>query len=278
MAAMPKLPPPRRRPGTPRRAVVALLAVLAVVAPATPASAHHRGPAQPAPATPVPLPQLNDLLTGLLAALFPPGGAGTVAPSVQERVAASTVRVAGADCRGVRVGSGFAARPDLAVTAAHVVAGVTRPEVLRPDGRRLPATVVAFDPDRDLAVLRVDGLGQSPLPLGRPVVGTQGAVFGYPGGQPRVEISPATIVASGVVRLDNLYGGLTSREILRLNARLAPGDSGGPLVDGAGTVVGVAFAVSTVRPDVAYAVTARELEPVLNSASTSPVSTGPCLS
>jgi hypothetical protein len=42
--------------------------------------------------------------------------------------------------------------------------------------------------------------------------------------------------------------------------------------------VGVAFAVSTVRPDVAYAVTARELEPVLNSASTSPVSTGACLS
>ena len=272
MAAMPNA----SRLGVRRRTAVVLCVLVAVLAPAVPASAHHRTPAQPT--QPAPLPQVNDLITGLLAALFPPSGGGTVAPTVQQRVAASTVRIAGPDCSGVRVGSGFAARPDLAVTAAHVVAGVTRPEVVRPDGRRLPATVVAFDPNRDLAVLRVSGLGQSPLPLGPPVTGTQGAVFGHPGGQPQVEVSPASIVASGVVRLDNLYGDLVSREIIRLNSRLEPGDSGGPLVDGTGTVVGVAFAVSTLRPDVAYAVTTRELEPVLSSAATAPVSTGPCIS
>lgn len=268
MAAMPSM--------VRRRTAVALCAALAVVVPALPAQAHHRPPAQPA--QPAPLPQINDLLTGLLTALFPPGGAGSVAPTVQQRVAASTLRIAGPDCNGVRVGSGFAARPDLAVTAAHVVAGVTRPEVLRPDGRRLPATVVAFDADKDLAVLRVSGLGQSPLPLGRAVMGTEGAVFGHPGGQPQVEVSPATIVASGVARLPNLYGEPVSRRIIRLNSRLEPGDSGGPVVDGGGSVVGVAFAVSTLRPDVAYAVTTQELEPVLGSSSTSPVSTGPCIS
>lgn len=267
--------PDASRLGVRGRTVVALFAVLAVLAPAAPAQARHRTPSQPA--QPAPLPRLNDLLTGLLAALFPPSGPG-VAPTVSQRVAASTVRIAGPDCNGVRVGSGFAAGSDLVATAAHVVAGVTGPEVIRPDGRRSPATVVAFDADKDLAVLRVRGLGQSPLPLGRAVNGTQGAVFGHPGGQPQLEISPATIVATGTVRLENLYGHLASREILRLNARLAPGDSGGAVVDGNGTVVGVAFAVAILRPDVAYAVTAQELQPVLASASTSPVSTGPCLS
>ncbi|MFP5317601.1 MAG: trypsin-like peptidase domain-containing protein [Acidimicrobiia bacterium] len=270
--------PDASRLGVRRRTAVTLCLLVAVLVPAVPAQAHHRPPAQPAqPAQPAPLPRLNDLLTGLLAALFPPSGGG-VAPTVSQRVAASTVRIAGPDCNGVRVGSGFAAGSDLVATAAHVVAGVTGPEVVRPDGRRLPATVVAFDADKDLAVLRVSGLGQSPLPLGRAVNGSQGAVFGHPGGQPQVEISPATIVATGTVRLENLYGDLSSREILRLNARLAPGDSGGAVVDGTGTVVGVAFAVAILRPDVAYAVTAQELQPVLASVSGSAVGTGPCLS
>jgi len=262
--------------GARRRTAVALCVLVAVLVPAAPTWAHHRTPAQLA--QPAPLPRLNDLLTGLLTALFPPAGEGGVAPTVQQRVAASTVRVAGPDCTGVRVGSGFAARQNLVVTAAHVVAGVTGPEVIRPDGRRLAATVVAFDADKDLAVLRVGNLGQAPLGLGRPVAATQGAVFGYPGGQPQVEVSPASIVATAPVRIDNLYGQVVSRQIIRLNSRLAPGDSGGALVDSAGTVVGVAFAVATLRPDVAYAVSTSELEPMLASTSADAVSTGRCIS
>ena len=271
MAAMPNA----SRLGV-RRTAVVLGIVLAVLAPAVPAQAHHRTPAQPA--QPAPLPRLNDLLTGLLTALFPPAAGGGVAPTVQQRVTAATVRIAGPDCTGVRVGSGFAARQNLVVTAAHVVAGVTGPEIVRSDGRRLAATVVAFDADKDLAVLRVNNLGQAPLGLGRPVAGTQGAVFGHPGGQPQVAISPATIVATGTARIDNLYGQVVSRQIVRLNSQLEPGDSGGALVDSAGTVVGVAFAIATLRPDVAYAVNTSELEPMLASTSADAVSTGPCIS
>ncbi len=264
-----------------RRAGLALLLAVALAAPAAPAyAAHQRRPA-PAPApspSPSPLQLIPDLLSALLPSLFPPpSGGGAVAPSLQERVVASTVRVSGPACGRIQVGSGFSPRADLAVTAAHVVAGVSRPEVLRPDGRRLAATVVAFDPNQDLAVLRVNGLSQAPLPLGSPVVGTDAAVFGHPNGRATVEVSPARVTAAGVVRAPNIYGQLVSRDIVRLATSLDPGDSGGAVVDTGGNVVGVAYGVSLQRTDVAFAVNAREVQSVLNRPLSSPVSTGPCI-
>jgi S1-C subfamily serine protease len=264
----------RVRPPVSIPRALTLVVVVATLASAAPAHAAHNRPRPQPP----PLQSVPELLSSLLPGLFPPEGPSTVAPSVRQRVAASTVRVSGPACGRVQVGSGFSPRPDTAVTAAHVVAGMTRTEVLRPDGRRLPATVVAFDPNRDLAVLRVTGLGQAPLPLGTAAVGTDAAVFGHPDGQATVEVSPARIVAQGTVRIPNLYRDeLATREVLRLSARLDPGDSGAPVVDQGGRVVGVAFAVAIQRPDVAFAVSSRELEPLLRNPSTSPVSTGPCL-
>lgn len=267
-------PSASRRVGA-RPLLVVFLVVLAVAVPVAPARASHRPlpPQQPSPLQLIP-----DLLSSLLPSLFPPDGSSALSPSVRDRVLASTVRVSGPACGRVQVGSGFSPRADLTITAAHVVAGVTRPEVLRPDGRRLPATVVAFDPNKDLAVLRVNNLNQTPLPLGTAVVGTDGAVFGHPNGQAPVEVSPARIVAQGTVRIPNLYGqGPVSREILRLASRLDPGDSGAPVVDTAGRVVGVAFAVAATRPDVAFAVTSGELQPLLARPLNSSVSTGPCV-
>ena len=57
-------------------------------------------------------------------------------PGVQERVAASTVKVEGEACNRIQEGSGFAAGADLVATNAHVVAGVRQPGVIRPDGKR----------------------------------------------------------------------------------------------------------------------------------------------
>ena len=92
-----------------------------------------------------------------------PPVATALAPEVVDRVIASTVRVSGQACGRILTGSGFAADTETIVTNAHVVAGVDNPSVIRPDGRRLSATVVVFDPNRDLAVLSVPGLDQAPL-------------------------------------------------------------------------------------------------------------------
>ena len=56
------------------------------------------------------------------------------------------------------------ADPSPIATNAHVVAGIDNSAVI--DANRVhPATVVAFDPDLDFAVLRTTGLAASPLPL-----------------------------------------------------------------------------------------------------------------
>ena len=208
----------------------------------------------------------------------PPPGQVALPPAVRTRVAASTVKVTGTACGRLLSGSGFSAAADTIVTNAHVVAGVDRPSVLRPDGRRLSATVVVFDPDRDLAVLRVNGLGQDPLPVGNGDVGDEGAVYGHPRGRDALEISPARIETKiNAVGLD-LYGDRRiRREVLILAADLEPGDLVGAMVDTAGAVVGVAFAVAPDKEATAYALSSAELRAVLDVPRAGAVDTGPCV-
>jgi len=198
--------------------------------------------------------------------------------AVRNRVAASTVKVSGTACGRVLQGSGFSPAPETIVTNAHVVAGVDRPQVRRPDGRVLNATVQVFDPDRDLAVLRVDGLGQAPLPVDSADVGEAGAVFGHPGGQNAIEVSPARVESRLTALGRDIYNrSVARRDVLVLASELAPGDSGGPVVDTGGAVVGVAFAIAPDRSGTAYALTERELAAVLALPRGGAVDTGPCL-
>ena len=199
--------------------------------------------------------------------------------AIISRVTASTVKVEGEACRRIQEGSGFAAAPETIITNAHVVAGVKSPRVLRPsDGRRLPATVVVFDADRDLAVLKVKNLGQVPLTLGEGKAGDQGAVFGHPGGQDRVQVAPAQVSQRVRAVGRDLYDTHTTRrDVLILAAVLQPGDSGGALVNLNGVVIGVAFAIAPDKADTAYALTTREVQAALAAQSAVPVSTKSCL-
>ena len=207
----------------------------------------------------------------------PPPDKLTLPPEVQRRVAAATVRVEGIACRRVQQGSGFTAGPDTIVTNAHVVAGQDRTEIIRSDGRRLRARVVGFDPDRDLAVLRVERLGQEPLVVADGKVGTTGAVFGHPDGQTLLRAAPAAVRQRVEAVGRDLYDShATRRQVYILASNLEQGDSGGALVDATGAVVGVAFAIAPDRPGTAYALTSAELRAVLKP-GTAAVDTGPCI-
>jgi S1-C subfamily serine protease len=203
-----------------------------------------------------------------------------LAPDVATRVASSSVRIEGEACDQIQSGSGWVAGADLVVTNAHVVAGEQNTRVETTDGRRLPATVVAFDPARDLAVLRVRNLRLFALPRADGSDGLAGAVFGYPGGGP-LTISPARIAETIDATGSDIYRtGRTRRQVFVLAADLAPGDSGGPLVDERGRMVGVAFAVDPGQDATAYALTRAEVDavlvPVLERGGAA-VSAGPCL-
>jgi S1-C subfamily serine protease len=202
--------------------------------------------------------------------------------AVQARVAASTVKVEGVACRRIQEGSGFAVGPDTILTNAHVVAGERRTEVLTPSGRTIGAAVVAFDSNRDLALLRVSGLGEAPLGLDPAAsganVGRRGAVFGHPGGQDELRISPALVREEVQAVGRDLYDTHdTRRDVFILASDLAPGDSGGALVDTAGGVIGVAFAIAPDRPGTSYALTNQEIRAILPLAGQGSVNTGPCL-
>jgi S1-C subfamily serine protease len=200
--------------------------------------------------------------------------------AVQARVTRSVVKVQGAACGQIQSGSGFVVADGVVVTNAHVVAGDRRTEVERFDGRRFEADVVGFDSERDLAVLRVSGLGASPLTRADAEAGSTGAVFGHPGAGD-LRAAPARIERTDLVSATDIYRtSRTDRLIHVLAAELQPGDSGGPLVDGTGRVVGVAFAVDPGQHQVAYALARPELEAMLEATGlgrTRAVETGPCL-
>ena len=222
------------------------------------------------------------VLEGLGAApdLGSPPAASGLDKATQDRVAASTVQVEASACDRVQDGSGVVVASDEVVTNAHVVAGSSHTTVRRhPDNSALDADVIAFDPDRDVAVLHVDGLDRAALPISPddPSIGSIGAVFGHPRGGP-LAVQPYQVgqIVNATGR-DIYDGSATRRRVLFLASSLAPGDSGGALVDPGGTVVGIAFAIAPDRDNVAYALATSEVNAVLSTAAGSTVSTGPCL-
>jgi S1-C subfamily serine protease len=169
---------------------------------------------------------------------------------------ASTVKIIGQGCGQIQEGSGFVVAPGLVVTNAHVVAGIPHPMVMV--GSVLhPTTVLLFDPSYDLAVMRVNGLGEAPLTLDPNQVsrGAQAAVLGFPGGG-AFDVKAAGVMAVFDAEGRDIYGqGLTVRSVYEIQAVVRPGNSGGPLVEPDGQVIGVVFSRSTTNGDIGYALT-----------------------
>lgn len=223
-----------------------------------------------------------EVLSGINPSLAPPIPApnpAEVETAELAQASRSTVKVLGEACGGIQEGSGFVAAEGLVVTNAHVVAGMESPRVLPPGGGNLEATTVAYDPDRDLAVLAVAGLEASPLTLvdehaGR---GTPGKVFGYPENSASLVDVPAAV--RGELRAlgrDIYFEHQVERQVYVVQAKVRPGNSGGPLVGTDGRVIGVVFAAAVGEDDTGYALTDDEVRPVLAAAGQARVGTGPC--
>lgn len=227
---------------------------------------------------------LPPLFAGLEPAPAPPVGLPPdgKARALAESAIASTGRVVSSGCAAgqQQVGSGFFVSPTDLVTNAHVVAGSTDTTVTM-GGSVHRATVVAFDPDADLALLHVPGASAPFLELSAtaPVRGTAAVALGYPGGG-ALTITPAAVTAAYDVSGPNIYGDrLADRSVIELRAEIRRGNSGGPLVVAPGVAGGVIFGASRVAADVGYAIGADGAVESLGSSigSTATVDTGDCL-
>jgi S1-C subfamily serine protease len=177
-------------------------------------------------------------------------------------------------------GSGFVISPDHVLTNAHVVAGVTEgPDVYTRFGREIHATVVLYDPQRDLAVLDVPGLRAAPLTFADSAdFGASAIVAGYPLDH-QFTVGAARLDAAESAKGPNIYqSSLVIRQIYPIRALVQPGNSGGPLLSPQGQVYGVVFAAAVSLKDTGYALTADEVasDVAAGQNATAPVSTEAC--
>jgi S1-C subfamily serine protease len=210
-----------------------------------------------------------------------PGDA--VAESIAAGSVASTLKVAAATCGLSSLGTGFVVRSDYVLTNAHVIAGAGRDgiRVATATGDLYDAVPVLFDPELDVALLHVTGLGLRALPLAAsdPGRGTLGATIGYPNGGALTVLAAAVAGTYSATGYD-IYGEhQVRRDILELRAAIERGDSGGPLILSDGTVGGVVFAEARTNADVGYALTPTLVASVMTRGfgQTAAVNTGECV-
>ena len=145
----------------------------------------------------------------------------------------------------------------------------------RGEGGSLDASVVAFDPRNDLAILRVPGLDGRPLPLAEPGEGQAVAILGFPENGP-FTATAGRIGQTGPVLTDDAYGrGPIERRVTTLRGVVRRGNSGGPAVDSAGRVQTTVFA-ARLGSESGYGVPAQSVRRALAGAKRE-VSTGPCV-
>ncbi len=185
------------------------------------------------------------VVVGPPAIVPPPDSAIARDPDV-DRAARSVVRVTGVACGLGVEGSGWIVRRGLVVTNAHVVAGISRPLVDRRGKKSVQASVVAFDAQNDIAVLRARGLRGAPLAMADPERRASVALVGYPGNGP-LTVIPGRLGGTGRALSRDAYGrGPVSRNVTAIRGEVRPGLSGGPGIDADGRVRTVVFAR---RPD-----------------------------
>ena len=198
-----------------------------------------------------------------------------------ERAAGAVVRISGSadGCGVIASGTGFVIADDRIMTNAHVVAGVGAPIVEVPGEPARDATVVYFDPVDDIAVLAADVMAR-PLALSDELgPGDGAAVMGYPFGGP-FRVVPAGVISAAPASVADIYGDSAAlRDVYALRAQVEPGNSGGPLLTDRGQVAGMVFAKDAATPDVGYAMTNAELQPVIAQAvgASGRVSVGACI-
>ena len=140
----------------------------------------------------------------------------------------------------VKSGSGFIFHPDgYILTNNHVVTGSTEQVVILSNGNRVPAKLVATDPKKDLALLKIPGSNFPTLPIGesrKMSVMDSVLAMGYP---------MFSTIGYDVSAYDGKINAIRETDhapLLQIDANINPGNSGGPVLNDRGEVIGIVVA------------------------------------
>jgi len=141
---------------------------------------------------------------------------------------------------GRRGGTGMVWSKDgLVVTASHVIGHSTAPLVTLGDGKELEAKVIGRDAYNDVALLKVEADGLSPVKVGdADGIKVGQFVLALANAFGRKPSATSGIITSHRRSMRGFWGVMIEDAVVS-DAKLNPGYSGGPLVDASGTLLGM---------------------------------------
>ncbi|MGA3031607.1 MAG: trypsin-like peptidase domain-containing protein [Candidatus Limnocylindrales bacterium] len=200
--------------------------------------------------------------------------ASLVKPSVVTIVSSDASGVSPFSVPSTGAGSGFIVSSNgLILTNNHVVTGASSLTVTLDDTRQMPATVVTTDATHDLALIKIDATGLTPVTLGDSAgvqVGQLAIAIGSPLGTFTDSVTQG--IVSGVNRSITVGDQATRTQedlsgLIQTDAAINPGNSGGPLLDASGTVVGIITATASNAQDMGFAIPINQAKQMIAQAT-----------
>lgn len=160
------------------------------------------------------------------------------------------------------IGTGFVLSKDgLIVTNKHVVSGTdVKYVVVTNDDVKHDVKQIYRDPENDLAIVKIDANGLTPLTLGdsgQLQPGQFVIAIGNALGEFKNTVTTGVVSGLGrAVTAGDPFGGFQERldNLIQTDAAINPGNSGGPLLDIVGNVIGVNVATSASAQNIGFAI------------------------
>ncbi len=189
---------------------------------------------------------------------------------VAEAVKPSVVLIQTASPYSAGNGTGFFLTTDgYIATNYHVVQGAAQISVTLYSGEVMEATLVGYRAEDDLAVIKIEGRGYTPVVVGNSdymAVGDVAIAIGNPGGPDGGWTTTQGIISALnrtiSVEEASYYSEMT---MMQTDAQVNPGNSGGPLCNASGEVIGVITRKMTDFEGIGYAIPINEAMRTLNA-------------